>query len=70
MCFWHETYCKSPVNLVVCGLFYFYGILHCNFKIVEILCVTCMYIGQNDLTADLPSLIPYMGFFDCGSRSI
>ena len=60
------TLCKSHVNLVVCGLFYFYGILHCNFKIVEIDCVTCMYIGQNYL----PSLIPYLGFVDCGSRFI
>ena len=24
--------CKSHVNLVVCGLFYFYGILYCNFN--------------------------------------
>ena len=26
------TYCKSHVNLVVCGLFYFYGILYCDFS--------------------------------------
>ena len=63
-----QAHCKSPVNLVACGLFYFYGILHCNFKIVEILCVTCMYIGQNYLTVDLPiwdSLIVGLGLSHC-----
>ena len=68
----YMTYCKSQLYFVIfIKIVEIYMYIYCiHLPVHRIENPMCQFSFSNYLTIDVPSLIPYLGFFDCGSRSI